>query len=113
MKPCSGGANFTPIMTYFNAQGPVYAFYDMLAAWFDLKRVPVTPVYAAFRERALAGSLPETVALPPRYVIVAPGCSDFGKGAAIATSGMAGPAGAILSARRSRPSCSGPPRISP
>jgi ADP-heptose:LPS heptosyltransferase len=66
-------------MTYFNAQGPVYAFHDMLAGWFELDRVPVAPVNAAFRARVTALALPEILALPPRYVIVAPGCSEFGK----------------------------------
>jgi len=66
-------------MTYFNAQGPVYAFYDMLAGWFGLDRVAVASVYTAFRARVIAQPLPKTLALPPRYVIVAPGCSAFGK----------------------------------
>jgi ADP-heptose:LPS heptosyltransferase len=66
-------------MTYFNAQGPVYAFYDMLASWFGLDRVPVAPVHAAFRARVIALPLPKILALPARYVIVAPGCSEFGK----------------------------------
>jgi hypothetical protein len=60
-------------------QGPVYAFYDMLADWFGVDRVAVAPVYAAFRARVIAHPLPKTLALPPRYVIVAPGCSAFGK----------------------------------
>jgi ADP-heptose:LPS heptosyltransferase len=66
-------------VTYFNAQGPVYAFYDVLAGWFGLNRVPVAPVHAAFRARVVALPLPEILALPPRYVVVAPGCSEFGK----------------------------------
>jgi len=66
-------------MTYFNVQGPVYAFYDMLAGWFGLDRVPVAQVHAAFRARVIAQPLPKTLALPPRYVIVAPGCSALRK----------------------------------
>ena len=66
-------------MTFFNAQGPVYAFYDMLAAWFGIDRVPVAPVHAAFRASVAAARLPDNLALPRRYVVVAPGCSDFGK----------------------------------
>jgi ADP-heptose:LPS heptosyltransferase len=65
--------------TYFNVQGPVYAFYDMLAGWFGLDRVPVAQVHAAFRARVVSCPLPKTLALPSRYVIVAPGCSEFGK----------------------------------
>jgi ADP-heptose:LPS heptosyltransferase len=66
-------------MTYFNAQGPLYAFYDMLAGWFGLECVPVASVHAAFRARVTALPLPKILPLPPRYVIVAPGCSEFGK----------------------------------
>lgn len=65
--------------TFFNAQGPVYAFYDMLAAWFGLDRVSVAPVHKAFRARVLALPSPENLVLPPRYIVVAPGCSEFGK----------------------------------
>jgi ADP-heptose:LPS heptosyltransferase len=66
-------------MTYFNAHGPVYAFYDILASWFGLDRVPVAPVHAAFRARVIALPLSKIPALPPHYIIVAPGCSEFGK----------------------------------
>ena len=66
-------------MIYFNVQGPVYAFYDMLAAWFGLDRVPVGQVHATFRARVISCPLPKTLALPPRYVIVAPGCSALRK----------------------------------
>jgi ADP-heptose:LPS heptosyltransferase len=66
-------------MNYFNSQGPVYAFYDTLASWFEIDRVLVAPVNAAFSKRVLATPLPETLTLPPRYVVVAPGCSEFGK----------------------------------
>jgi ADP-heptose:LPS heptosyltransferase len=55
------------------------AFYDMLAGWFGLDRVPVATVHAAFRARVIALPLPKTLVLPPRYVIVAPGCSEFGR----------------------------------
>ena len=65
-------------MTYFNSQGPVYSFYDTLAAWFGIYRVPVAPVNAAFSARVLATPLPGSLALPPRYVAVGPGCSEFG-----------------------------------
>ena len=44
-------------ITFFNAQSPVYAFYDMLAAWFGVDRVPVTSVHTAFRARVLAAPL--------------------------------------------------------
>jgi ADP-heptose:LPS heptosyltransferase len=66
-------------MTYFNVQGPVYAFYDMLAGWFGVDQVPVVAVHTAFRARVIAHPLPKMLALPARYVIVAPGCSEFGK----------------------------------
>jgi ADP-heptose:LPS heptosyltransferase len=66
-------------MTFFNAQGPVYAFYDMLAAWFGVDRVPVTSVHTAFRARVLASPLPASLTLPSHYVVIAPGCSEFGK----------------------------------
>ena len=66
-------------MIYFNVQGPVYSFYDMLASWFGLDRVPVGQVHATLRARVISCPLPKTLALPPRYVIVAPGCSEFGK----------------------------------
>ncbi len=66
-------------MTYFSAQGPVYAYYDLLAAWFGIARVAVGEVHAAFRARVLAAPLPDMVVPPSRYVVVAPGCSDFGK----------------------------------
>jgi ADP-heptose:LPS heptosyltransferase len=65
--------------TFFNVQGPVYAFYDMLAAWFGIARVPVEAFHGAFRNHALSCALPGDVTLPARYVVVAPGCSDFGK----------------------------------
>jgi ADP-heptose:LPS heptosyltransferase len=51
----------------------------MLAAWFGVERVPVTSVYAAFRARVLAVPLPASLTLPSRYVVIAPGCSEFGK----------------------------------
>ena len=41
--------------------------------------MPVTQVNAAFSKRALATPLPEALSLPPRYVAVGPGCSDFAK----------------------------------
>jgi ADP-heptose:LPS heptosyltransferase len=66
-------------MTYFNAQGPVYAFYDMLAAWFGVERVAVTDCHAAFRACIIGQSLPTDIMLPQRYVVVGPGCSEFGK----------------------------------
>ena len=66
-------------MNYFNSQGPVYLFYDTLAAWFGIERVAVTQVNAAFRARVLATPLPKTLQLPARFVVIAPGCSDFGK----------------------------------
>ncbi len=65
-------------MTFFSAQGPVYAFYDLLAAWFGVGTVAVGPVHAAFAERARATALPLGLLLPPRYVAIGPGCSDFG-----------------------------------
>ncbi len=65
-------------MTFFNAQGPVYAFYDMLAAWFGLSNIPVEQVHAAFGFRIRASRLPDGLELPPRYVVIGPGCSDFG-----------------------------------
>jgi ADP-heptose:LPS heptosyltransferase len=66
-------------MTNFNAQGPVYAYYDTLAAWFGIHRVPVTPAHEGFTARVLATPLPESLELPPRYVAMGPGCSEFGK----------------------------------
>ncbi len=66
-------------MTYFSPQGPVYAFYDMLAAWFDIERVAVSEFNAAFRARVLQEELPNGLVLPERYIVVAPACSDFGK----------------------------------
>jgi ADP-heptose:LPS heptosyltransferase len=66
-------------MNYFNSQGPVYALYDTLPTWFGVNRIPVSKVNAAFAARVRATPPPETRVLPPRYVIVAPGCSEFGK----------------------------------
>ncbi len=66
-------------MTFFNAQGPVYAFYDMLAAWFGLAAVAVAPVREAFRARVLAQPVPESLGLPARYIALGPGCSEFGR----------------------------------
>ena len=66
-------------MTFFNVQGPVYAFYDMLATWFGVSDVPVERVHAAFRDRVRATLLPDGLTLPPRYVAIGPGCSSFGK----------------------------------
>ncbi len=65
-------------MTFFNSQGPVYVFYDMLAAWFGVSNIPVEPVHAAFGSRVRASRLPDGLALPPRYAAIGPGCSDFG-----------------------------------
>ena len=66
-------------MNYFNAQGPVYAFYDTLATWFEIDRVPIAPVNAAFSKRVLATPLPEALSLPARYVAIGPGCSELAK----------------------------------
>lgn len=66
-------------MTYFSAQGPVYAYYDMLAAWFGVDRVPVTAFRTGFRNAVARIDEPSDVELPPRYVVIGPGCSDFGK----------------------------------
>ena len=66
-------------MTYFNVHGPVYVFYDMLAGWFGAGEVPVAAVEAGFRARVATVPVPAGCALPPRYVVVAPGCSEFGK----------------------------------
>ncbi len=66
-------------MTYFSAQGPVYAYYDMLAAWFGIERVPVSEFCAGFRARVLAEPLPAEVEIPRRFIVIGPGCSDFGK----------------------------------
>ncbi len=99
--------------TFFNPQGPVYAFYDMLAAWFELEHVPVAPVHAAFRARVLALPLPK-LALPPRYVVVSPGCSDFGRERQLrpdewrnllANTGLDGVAVVLLGDASDRPLC--------
>jgi ADP-heptose:LPS heptosyltransferase len=66
-------------MNYFNAQGPVYAFYDTLATWFEIDRVPIAPVNAAFSKRVLATPLPEALSLPARYIAIGPGCSELAK----------------------------------
>jgi ADP-heptose:LPS heptosyltransferase len=66
-------------MTYFSAQGPVYAFYDMLAAWFGVSRVAVRELHAAFRGRVLREPAMDGLVPPAPYVVVAPGCSEFGK----------------------------------
>ena len=66
-------------MTYFNAHGPVHAFYDTLATWFEIDRVPVARVNADFAKRVLATALPETLSLPPRYIVLGPACSELAK----------------------------------
>jgi ADP-heptose:LPS heptosyltransferase len=65
--------------TFFNVQGPVYAFYDMLTTWFRITGVPVEHFHAAFGSNVLAQTVPDDIGLPGRYIVVAPGCSDFGK----------------------------------
>lgn len=71
--------SFYTHMTYFNPHGPSYVFYDTLAAWFGVDRVPVGAVEAEFRRQVAATPVPGWCALPDRYVAVAPGCSEFGK----------------------------------
>jgi ADP-heptose:LPS heptosyltransferase len=66
-------------MTYFNAHGPVYAFYDVLAEWFGIARVEVSAFNAKFRHRVLAARLPPGTIETRRYVAIGHGCSDFGK----------------------------------
>jgi ADP-heptose:LPS heptosyltransferase len=66
-------------MNFFNSQGPVYAFYDTLATWFGIDRVPVTQVNGVFSKRVLATPLPEALSLPLRYVAIGPGCSELAK----------------------------------
>jgi ADP-heptose:LPS heptosyltransferase len=101
-------------MTYFNVQGPVYAFYDMLAAWFGVDRLAVAPVHATFRARVIALPSPKLLALPPRYIIVAPGCSEFGKERQLrpdewrrllANAGLDGAAVLLLGGAKDRPLC--------
>jgi ADP-heptose:LPS heptosyltransferase len=101
-------------MTYFNVQGPVYAFYDMLAAWFGVDRVAVAAVNATFRARVIALPPPKMLALPPRYIIVAPGCSEFGKERQLrpdewrhllANAGLDGAVVVLLGGAEDRPLC--------
>jgi ADP-heptose:LPS heptosyltransferase len=66
-------------MTFFNTHGPVYAFYDMLASWFDLHQIPVAAFNADFRERVLRVALPPDLRPPFGSIILAPACSNFGK----------------------------------
>jgi ADP-heptose:LPS heptosyltransferase len=66
-------------MNFFNSQGAVYGFYDTLASWFGIHCVPVSRVHAAYAARVRTTPLPAGVTIPPRYVAVAPACSDFGK----------------------------------
>ena len=66
-------------MTYFNVQGPVYAFYDLLSDWFDIGRLGLREFYQNFRAKVLTITLPPSVQLPPRYIVIGPGCSDLSK----------------------------------
>lgn len=64
-------------MTYFNAHGPVYVFYDLLAKWFDVDRIDVAAFHRKFRDRIRVQVLP--VELPRRFIAIGHGCSDFGQ----------------------------------
>ncbi len=66
-------------MTFFNPQGPVYSFYDMLATWFGVERVDVRAFHAAFRASVLRETQPAGPTLPADYVVLAPGCSDLSR----------------------------------
>ena len=66
-------------MTYFNVQGPVYAFYDLLAAWFGIERIDAQGFHERFRAQVGQTELPPGLTLPRRYVVLGPGCSPLGK----------------------------------
>jgi ADP-heptose:LPS heptosyltransferase len=66
-------------MTYFAVSGPVYAFYDMLVTWFGRDHVAVSTFNTAFQAKIATAPLPLDLLLPPQYVALGPGCSDFGK----------------------------------
>ncbi|HVC60633.1 MAG TPA: glycosyltransferase family 9 protein [Acetobacteraceae bacterium] len=66
-------------MTWFNTQGPAYAFYDLLAKWFDIQQIQVSRFHAGFRDRVQTTALPDGVASPARYMAIGHGCSDFAK----------------------------------
>ena len=65
-------------MTYFNVHGPVYAFYDLLAGWFDIARVEVSAFHAGFRRRVMCEALPEDL-YRRRFVAIGHACSDLGR----------------------------------
>jgi len=65
--------------TWFNAYGPVYAFYDLLSQWFGIEQVDITRFNFDFREKVCGVKLPEQLKLPAYYVAVGHGCSDFAK----------------------------------
>ena len=65
--------------TWFNAHGPVYAFYDLLAQWFGIGQVDVTGFHARFRGDVHGVTLPADIQLPARYMAVGHGCSDFAR----------------------------------
>ena len=66
-------------MTYFNAHGPVYAFYDLLAKWFGVASIPVSRFHAHFRRKVLGTALPPDPTLPTPFITIGHACSDFGK----------------------------------
>lgn len=65
--------------TWFNANGPSYAFYDLLAGWFGIQEIPVSRFHTEFRAHISETALPSDVGLPARYVAIGHACSDFGK----------------------------------
>jgi ADP-heptose:LPS heptosyltransferase len=66
-------------MTFFNSHGHAYAFYDMLATWFEVEGVSVTDFDAGFRRRVLDERSPGDVVPTRGSIVVAPACSNFGK----------------------------------
>lgn len=66
-------------MTWFSPHGPVYLFYDLLAKWFGVDRIDVTGFNASFRHHIGRVALPDTLALPSRYLAIGHGCSGFGQ----------------------------------
>jgi ADP-heptose:LPS heptosyltransferase len=66
-------------MTFFNVHGPVYVFYDLLAKWFGVSRIPVTAFNQDFRRHVLNAAIPHDMQLPARYVAIGHACSDLGR----------------------------------
>lgn len=66
-------------MTYFNVQGPVFAYYDLLARWFNVDCVDVLGFHAQFRASVMAQPLRQGVVRPESYLVVGHGSSDLAR----------------------------------